>query len=474
MHAHGPGLAALLGAPVETQELVDAYDERVHADESPRVRRRLRSPTSSTRWRGRGAGRRRLGVDGVARSVRDRAAIRVVDGRVLPTVAVRDISAQRHAEDERADAVRRLQWPSSVDALTELFNRRHFPRCARPPRRLRRRGGDRARRRRPLQAHQRHAGPSDRRRRAARDRTPAQDATRPCDVTSRWGGEEFCELLDETATTTSSRRSWSGCGHGRRLLDPGRRKRRRRSRPRSAGATVCRMSHAEQLLATRMRRSTLLSAAAATRHDRRRCTVACARRRERGPRGRGPGALAAAASARGGIGPMHAAQVAALSMAVALELEPPAVTVEPRGWANGCTIAARHRADRHPRPPRPARRPGARPHAPSRDRRRGARERRPGPEQRGADRAQPSRALRRHGVSGRPGRGADPSRGPHRGGGRRLRGDDREPPLRGPARAPRRDRRAAEQCGRPVRPARRGCARRRARPRAPGRRARAS
>ena len=69
---------------------------------------------------------RLVGVDGVARWVRDRAAITVLDGRVLLTGAVRDISAQRKAEEERAEAQRELEWLSSVDALTELFNRRHF------------------------------------------------------------------------------------------------------------------------------------------------------------------------------------------------------------------------------------------------------------------------------------------------------------------------------------------------------------
>src|SRR6185295_19223234 len=127
MHAHGPGLAALLGAPAETQQLVDDYDAFVHADDRPEF---------DVAWRFADLlqrdgevveqAYRLVGVDGVARWVRDRAAIRVVDGRVLLTGAVRDISAQRHAEDERADAVRRLEWLSSVDALTELFNRRHF------------------------------------------------------------------------------------------------------------------------------------------------------------------------------------------------------------------------------------------------------------------------------------------------------------------------------------------------------------
>src|SRR4029077_18673042 len=70
---------------------------------------------------------RLVGLDGVGRWVRDRAAVRVLDERRVPlTGAARDISDRRRAEDERAEALRRLEWLSSVDALTELFNRRHF------------------------------------------------------------------------------------------------------------------------------------------------------------------------------------------------------------------------------------------------------------------------------------------------------------------------------------------------------------
>ena len=127
MHAHGPGLAALLGADEDTQQLVDDYDEYVHPDDRPAF---------DVAWRYADLLHRDgeviqqeyrlVGVDGVARWVRDRAAITVLDGRVLLTGAVRDISDQRRAEDERAEALRRLEWLSSVDALTELFNRRHF------------------------------------------------------------------------------------------------------------------------------------------------------------------------------------------------------------------------------------------------------------------------------------------------------------------------------------------------------------
>src|SRR4029077_1702896 len=99
MHAHGPGLAALLGAPAETEELVDGYDDFVHPDDRPAF---------DVAWRFADLIRRDgaveeqqyrlVGVDGVARWVRDRAAIRVVDGRVLLTRAARDLSCPAHAE----------------------------------------------------------------------------------------------------------------------------------------------------------------------------------------------------------------------------------------------------------------------------------------------------------------------------------------------------------------------------------------
>ena len=343
---------------------------------------------------------RLVGVDGVARWVRDRAAIRVVDGRVLLTGAVRDISAQRHAEDERADAVRRLEWLSSVDALTELFNRRHFSEVLRARLAGSAAGAaialvdvDHFKRINDTQGHQ--IGDVVLREIARR----LKDATRPCDVTSRWGGEEFCVLLDEIgdddeletlverlrASVAASPIPVGGNGAVEVTISIG------AVRPSAECHTP------EQLLA-----SADAALYAAKRGGRNQARIADGAPllvpvdASEGLEGVVQ-ALAAAASVRGGIGPMHAAQVAALSTAVALELELPGR--DRRARAPG-RLAARlrqgHGADRHPRPPRPARRPGARPHAPSRDRRRGARERRPGPERRGADRAQPSRALRRH------------------------------------------------------------------------------
>ena len=88
-------------------------------------------------------------------------------------------------------------------------------------------------------------------------------------------------------------------------------------------------------------------------------------------------ALAAAASVRGGVAPMHAAQVAALSTAVALELDLPAANVELArlgGWLHDCgkvTVPTDILAQRGPLDEQARAR--VRHHA---DRRRGARPRR--------------------------------------------------------------------------------------------------
>ena len=416
---------------------------------------------------------RLVGVDGVARWVRDRAAIRVVDGRVLLTGAVRDISAQRHAEDERADAVRRLEWLSSVDALTELFNRRHFSEVLRARLAGSAAGAaialvdvDHFKRINDTQGHQ--IGDVVLREIARR----LKDATRPCDVTSRWGGEEFCVLLDEIgdddeletlverlrASVAASPIPVGGNGAVEVTISIG------AVRPSAECHTP------EQLLA-----SADAALYAAKRGGRNQARIADGAPllvpvdASEGLEGVVQ-ALAAAASVRGGIGPMHAAQVAALSTAVALELELPAATVELArlgGWLHDCgkvTVPTDILAHRGPLDDQ------------ARDRMRHHAIAGEALVSVVPGLSSAAQIVRSHherfdgtGLSRRPGRGADPSRGPHRGGGRRLRGDDREPPLRGPARAPRRDRRAAEQRGRPVRSARRGCARRRARPRAPGR-----
>jgi PAS domain S-box-containing protein len=126
--ARGPGLAALLGASEDSQQLLDGYDEFVHPDDRASYDAAWRFADMLGR-KGEIVEQeyRLVGLDGVARWIRDRAAVTVLgDDRVLLTGAACDISAQRRAEEERSEAVRRLERLSTIDVLTELFNRRHF------------------------------------------------------------------------------------------------------------------------------------------------------------------------------------------------------------------------------------------------------------------------------------------------------------------------------------------------------------
>ena len=343
MHAHGRGLAALLGAPAEAQELVDGYDDFLHPDDRPEF---------DVAWRFADLIQRNgeiveqayrlVGVDGVARWVRDRAAITVLDGRVLLTGAVRDISAQRQAEDERAEAVKRLEWLSSVDALTELFNRRHFSEVLRARLAGSAAGAaivlvdvDHFKRINDTHGHQ--IGDLVLREIARR----LHDATRPCDVTSRWGGEEFCVLLDEIGDDDELEA----------LVE----------RLRTAvGATPIPIGENGAVHVTISIGAVRPSPDCHTPEQLLASADAALYVAKRGGRnqtriGRGAPmlvpvdaseglegvvqALAAAASIRGGVSAMHSAQVAALSTAIAVELELPAATVELArlgGWLHDC------------------------------------------------------------------------------------------------------------------------------------------
>jgi diguanylate cyclase (GGDEF)-like protein/PAS domain S-box-containing protein len=344
MHARGRGIGALLGADEETEALVDAYDDFVHPDDRPEF---------DVAWRYADLlGRhgeivqqeyRLVGVDGVSRWVRDRAAITVVDAtRVLLTGAVRDISDQRRAEEERAEAVRKLEWLSSVDALTELFNRRHFSEVLRARLAGSATGAaialvDVDHFKRINDTHGHVTGDAVLREIARR----LKDATRPCDVTSRWGGEEFCVLLDEIADEaelqTLVERLRAAVAATPIAVD----ERNSVVVTISIGAVrpSLECSTPEQLLA-----SADAALYAAKRGGRNQARIA------RGapalvPVASADGfegvvqALAAAASIRGGVAPLHCAHVAALATTVAVQLGLPAPIVELArlgGWLHDC------------------------------------------------------------------------------------------------------------------------------------------
>jgi diguanylate cyclase (GGDEF)-like protein/PAS domain S-box-containing protein len=341
--ARGPGLAALLGAAEETEELVAGYDDFVHPDDRPGYDREWRFAD----LRGRDGEvvqqeYRLVGVDGVVRWGRDRAVVHVEGERVLLTGAARDISAQRRAEDERGEALRRLEWLSSVDALTELFNRRHFSDVLRARLAGSTAGAaialvdvDHFKRINDGYGHQ--VGDLVLREIARR----LDDATRPCDVTSRWGGEEFCVLLDEIADDEELERVVDRLRAAVCATPIVMDERTSAVVTISVGAVrpSAECHTPEQLIA-----SADAALYEAKRGGRNQVRIA------RGAPALAPvdaedglddmvQALAAAASANGGVAPLHAAHVSALATAVARELAlPPAVVEQARlgGWLHDC------------------------------------------------------------------------------------------------------------------------------------------
>jgi diguanylate cyclase (GGDEF)-like protein/PAS domain S-box-containing protein len=195
MHAQGPGSAELLGTDP--------------ADPSAPTSRRLHPEDRAGFQEAWSYGRliasdgqiieqsyRLLGYDGVIRWIRDRARVTVAGRRVLLHGAASDVSAQRMAEAQRAEAVGRLEWLSTIDDLTGLFNRRHFSDHVR----IRTAGEDAALAiaiidvdhfKRINDEHGHQVGDAVLREVAQRLRR----SLRGSDVISRWGGEEFCVLL---------------------------------------------------------------------------------------------------------------------------------------------------------------------------------------------------------------------------------------------------------------------------------------
>jgi diguanylate cyclase (GGDEF)-like protein len=109
-----------------------------------------------------------------------------------------DVSAQHLAEEQRVEDLGRLEWLSSVDPLTGLFNRRHLTDLLDS-----RRVNDDASSaialidvdffKRINDAYGHSTGDGVLRAVARRLRA----ATRGSDLIARWGGEEFCVLLGE-------------------------------------------------------------------------------------------------------------------------------------------------------------------------------------------------------------------------------------------------------------------------------------
>ena len=195
MHAQGPGNSDLLGTDVDDVDAPTA--RRLHPDDrqafartwSYATLRQADGQIVESRYR-------LLGYDGVVRWVRDRARVTVIGSRVLLNGAACDVSAQRRAEQQRAEAVGRLEWLSTIDDLTGLFNRRHFSehvrsRTAHADAALAIAIVDIDHFKQINDEHGHRVGDEVLREVAQRLRR----ALRSSDVVSRWGGEEFCVLL---------------------------------------------------------------------------------------------------------------------------------------------------------------------------------------------------------------------------------------------------------------------------------------
>jgi diguanylate cyclase (GGDEF)-like protein/PAS domain S-box-containing protein len=197
MLAHGPGMAKLLGSDREPADFASAVDRCLHPDDRAGFDREwgyavlLEADGQIVEQR-----YRLVGFDGVVRWVLDRARITVIGRRVFMSGAVCDVSAERIAEHERAAAVGRLEWLSSTDSLTELFNRRHFSELLHS----RASAGEETSAialididsfKRINDAYGHSTGDGVLREVSRR----LKNATRGSDLIARWGGEEFCVLL---------------------------------------------------------------------------------------------------------------------------------------------------------------------------------------------------------------------------------------------------------------------------------------
>jgi diguanylate cyclase (GGDEF)-like protein/PAS domain S-box-containing protein len=196
--AIGPGLAALIGTEEEPGDLDVAIAPFVHPDDRAsfendwRYARLVQADGQTIEQR-----YRLIGHDGVVRWVLDRARITVIGARVFLSGATCDVSAQQRAEEQRVEDIGRLEWLSSVDSLTGLFNRRHFSEL------LHSRGVnddsstaialvDVDSFKRINDAYGHSTGDAVLREVAHR----LTSSTRSSDLIARWGGEEFCVLLE--------------------------------------------------------------------------------------------------------------------------------------------------------------------------------------------------------------------------------------------------------------------------------------
>jgi diguanylate cyclase (GGDEF)-like protein/PAS domain S-box-containing protein len=196
-HAQGPGITALLGIDYEPENASAAIEERIHPGDRADFDR-IWSYAALRESHGQIVEQyyRLIGHDGIVRWLRDTARITVTEQRVFLNGATCDVSTQHVAEEQRAETVGRLEWLSTVDSLTGLFNRRHFSELL----------GSHATNadattaialvdvdsfKRINDAYGHATGDTVLREVARRLRA----SLRASDLIARWGGEEFCALL---------------------------------------------------------------------------------------------------------------------------------------------------------------------------------------------------------------------------------------------------------------------------------------
>ncbi len=126
----GPGSERVLGGPVPPgKAFEEVWAEHVHPDD-----RVVYAEMNQTAERGEHAEReyRLVGFDGVVRWVHDRLRPRPAtgDGRRIVDGVISDVTARRAQEAALAEAIETAEQRARTDALTGLFNRRHFHEAA--------------------------------------------------------------------------------------------------------------------------------------------------------------------------------------------------------------------------------------------------------------------------------------------------------------------------------------------------------
>jgi diguanylate cyclase (GGDEF)-like protein len=213
----GPGRERLMGGEPADGDWGRAWVEAIHPDDLhlhvAHTERYLRGEFSEVTYR-------LIGLDGVTRWIRGGGRARRVGERIISEGICRDVTVEVEAAERIRAALVESERASRTDALTGVFNRRHFAEEAR-------RELERARRRGTVPGvvlldvdHFKRI--NDGYGHAAGDAVLVAVAqriaerVRPSDTVARWGGEEFAvlapELEDDAALRRLAERIRTGVG----------------------------------------------------------------------------------------------------------------------------------------------------------------------------------------------------------------------------------------------------------------------